>query len=457
MKPVSENIENTRASLTDGPVGMWRAAAASASLSVLFLVVYGFCGWYTAQRAATVGTWRYDWERHIPFLPWFIVPYMSIDLFFVAAPFLCATRRELRTLSGRIATAIVIAGVCFLVAPLKLAVDRPHVEGWLGAIFNPFVAMDKPFNLCPSLHIALRTILAEFYVRHARGAWRTASHVWFSLIGFSTLFTYQHHVIDIIGGFILAVLCFYLVAEPNVGAAFAPNRRVGAFYLIGGTALAAAGYFLGGWWRWLWWPAAAMLIVVAGYFALASSIYRKRDGTLPLAARILMFPVLAGQRLSLRHYRRQCRAWDEAAPGVWIGRCLNDAEAREAVDRGVKSVLDLTCEFTEAAPFRACRYRNLPILDLTAPTPAQLREAVEFISRHVADGPVYVHCKIGYSRSAAVVGAYLMHAGLTTSADDAVAHLRSVRPSIVVRPEAVATLREFERSHTRKKKEVASS
>ena len=29
--------------------------------------------------------------------------------------------------------------------------------------------MDKPYNLCPSLHIALRTILAVTYARHTRG------------------------------------------------------------------------------------------------------------------------------------------------------------------------------------------------------------------------------------------------------------------------------------------------
>ena len=63
-----------------------KATAVSAGLSLLFLVVYGGCNWITAQRS-DVGLLNFEWERHIPFVPLLIVPYLSIDLFFVAAPF----------------------------------------------------------------------------------------------------------------------------------------------------------------------------------------------------------------------------------------------------------------------------------------------------------------------------------------------------------------------------------
>jgi membrane-associated phospholipid phosphatase len=67
--------------------------------------------------------------------------------------------------------------------------------------------------LFPSLHIAFRTILAALYAKHTKGVIRLASHVWFILIGFSTLLTYQHHFVDIVGGFVLAAICFYLFRE----------------------------------------------------------------------------------------------------------------------------------------------------------------------------------------------------------------------------------------------------
>src|SRR4029077_9277351 len=110
-------------------------------------------------------------------------------------------------------------------------------------------------------------------------------------------------------------------------------------------------------------------------------IFRKTGGRLPWSARFALAPILLGHCLSLVYYRRQCRPWDQAAPGVLIGRILTDAEAAEAVKQGVTAVLDLTAEFSEATPFFARRYHNLPLLDLTAPTPDQLREAVAFIGK----------------------------------------------------------------------------
>ena len=185
---------------------LWRAAGTSLALSVLFLIVYNACNYVTSLRT-DVGTWFYEWERHIPFVPLFTIPYMSIDLFFVAAPFLCRAREEQRLYSRRTALAILLGGCFFLLIPLRLAVERPVVTGWLGAIFNPFCQIDKPHNLVPSLHIALRTILADLYGRHTRGFVRGLSHVWFSLVGFSTLLVHQHHVVDVIGGFLLAGFC----------------------------------------------------------------------------------------------------------------------------------------------------------------------------------------------------------------------------------------------------------
>jgi protein phosphatase len=207
-------------------------------------------------------------------------------------------------------------------------------------------------------------------------------------------------------------------------------------------ALAVAVWPLG---IFLLWPAAALGLVAAAYFGVGPGVFRKVGGRLPLSTRFVLAPVLFGHYVSLVYYRRQCRAWDEVAPGLLIGRVLTNAEAAAAIKQGVTAVLDLTGEFSEAAPFLALTYRNLPILDLTRPTPEQLREAATFVAEHAATGIVYVHCKIGYSRCAAMAGAYLLASDEATTVEQVLTRLRAARPSIVIRPEAVDALRLFAR------------
>ena len=183
--------------------------------------------------------------------------------------------------------------------------------------------------------------------------------------------------------------------------------------------------------------------MAAAYFGAGPVIFRKENGRLHWSARLVLAPCLLGQWLSVLYYRRQCRPWDKVTPEVWIGRVLNDREAAEARRLGVTAVLDLSAEFSETKPFRALVYHNIPILDLTAPSIEQLREMATIIDEESRKGIVYVHCKIGYSRTAGAAAAYLLRTGRAASVNEAIEVLRQVRPSIVVRPEVHLALSEF--------------
>jgi protein-tyrosine phosphatase/membrane-associated phospholipid phosphatase len=420
-----------------------KALVASIGLSVLFLTVYGGCNWITARRA-NVGTLYFEWERAIPFVPFFILPYMSIDLFFVVAPFLCRSDRELSVLAKRIATAIIVAGICFICFPFRFAFTRPHVDGWVGALFDWFRGMDAPYNLLPSLHAAFTLILCDIYFRRTRGFIRLAIMIWFVLIGLSPVLTYQHHLIDIVGGFALAGYCFYAFRERTPSLPVIANRRIGSYYAAGAAVVLVLAAILWPWGVLLLWPAIALGIVAVGYFKAGPIVFHKTEGKLPWSARFVLAPYLFGQYLSLLYYRGQCRAWDKVTPEIWIGAKLDSRAAKKALSSGVVSVLDLSAEFSEAKPFREINYRNIPVLDLTAPTQAQLVEMSEFIGNHSRNGAVYVHCKIGYSRSAAAVAAHLIMSGKAKTSEKAFAMIRRVRPSVVTRPEVLSALSEFE-------------
>jgi len=429
-----ENLERRSARTTQ--------LAVSVGLSLLFLILYPLCNWLAAQRAY-VPTLFFAWERAIPFVPLMIAPYMSLDLLFVAAPFLCRNNRELAALSKQIVTALLVAGVCFLLFPLRFAFERPPLSGWLGDFFAWFCGLDRPFNLLPSLHIAFCTILGEFYARHTRGALRHAFVVWFVLIAFSAVLTFQHHIMDVVGGFALGAYCLYFVPESNARVPYVANRRVGFYYSIGAVAAGSLVILSWPWGALLLWLFNAFSTMTAAYFWAGPAVFRKRDGRLPWTTWWALGPVLFGHEISRLYYRRQGRPWDRLTPSVWIGGVLSRREAISCVREGVTAVLDLTAEFSEPSPFRALTYKNIPILDLTAPTTTRLQEMVSFIERESAAGIVYVHCKIGYSRTAAVAAAYMLFSRASASASEAIDHIRRVRPCVVIRPEVLTALREF--------------
>ncbi len=87
-------------------------------MGIVFFLFYGVANYYAAQSAPHPSVY-FEWEKGIPFVPVFIVPYMSSDLMFVAAFLLPYTRLELRVLAARVLFIIVAAVVVFTLFPLQ--------------------------------------------------------------------------------------------------------------------------------------------------------------------------------------------------------------------------------------------------------------------------------------------------------------------------------------------------
>jgi membrane-associated phospholipid phosphatase len=418
----------------------WAAAAATAALtSLVFVVVYNICNRLTGIRPDT-GVWAFDWERNWPLITAMIVPYWSLDLFYVVAPFLCRTREELAVHRRRILFATVAAGICFLAIPLRFAFPRPHVEGMFAPWFSALYGFDLPHNLFPSLHITLRTLLTVLYLRMSHRSLRWLVHLWFSAIGFSTLFTWQHHLVDVLGGFWLAAITLQLFPFDETPERHPASPRLVLYYGLAALLCSQLARLSWPWTFILVWPAFSCAVAALGYAGLGHRIYGKKNGQLTWLTRILLAPLLAGQWLSWRHYRRQSPRWNAITPGVWIGALPTPEDARDAIQAGVTAVLDLTVEFSEDPAFRNLRYHHIPVLDLTAPSPAQLARCAEIIQEESQSGIIFIHCKAGYSRSAAAAGAWLLTTGRADGVEAVVRQLTATRPGIVIRPEVRAAL-----------------
>lgn len=89
-------------------------------------------------------------------------------------------------------------------------------------------------------------------------------------------------------------------------------------------------------------------------------------------------------------------------------------------------------------------YTHIPIVDMTAPSPTQLFDALDAIDlAHAEDRVVVVHCLAGQGRTGTVLAAWLIRQGAST--DDAIAELRAACPQAVENDAQLACLRAFER------------
>ncbi|WP_420984141.1 phosphatase PAP2 family protein, partial [Burkholderia contaminans] len=206
-----------------------------AVMGAVFFSTYGFANWLAARRAG-VPTFAFGWEHAIPFVPWTIVPYWSIDLLYALSFFFWTRRADLLDHVKRLLTVQLISVACFIAWPLRFGFERPDAGGVAGALFTLLMGFDKPFNQAPSLHIGLLVVLWAVYAKHLRGTLaRVVLHLWFAAIGVSVLTTYQHHAIDVPTGAAVGCLALFLFplrdaagrlpgADASPGAAAARSR-----------------------------------------------------------------------------------------------------------------------------------------------------------------------------------------------------------------------------------------
>lgn len=416
-----------------------------AFLGPFFFASYGFANWL-ASRRVDIGAVAFAWERAIPFVPWTIVPYWSIDLLYTISLFVCTTRRELDRHAQRLLFAQIVSIVFFIAFPLKFSFDRPHVEGVFGTLFAALGSFDKPFNQAPSLHIGLLVVIWVCLGHHVADRWRWLVHVWMALIGVSILTTYQHHFIDLPTGLAVGFAALWALPDqdrsPLRGMSLTTDRRRRRLALLyaAGASSCAAFAFLGSGWLWMFWPALAFGLVALTYVAIGPRGFQKAaNGRLSIGARGLLGPYLALARLNSRVWTRRHPDAAEVIDGVSIGRIPTAGDLSRS---NYAAIVDLSAELSCGDPGKRL-YRLVAVLDLTVPSAQDLRDAANAIEMARQSGPILVCCALGYSRSAAAVVAWLLATHRAGSVDEAMSMVRKARPSIVLKSEHCAALEVF--------------
>jgi membrane-associated phospholipid phosphatase len=183
-----------------------------------FQFVYFGSDYITAHRKYRVPI-HFNWELGIPLIPEMILFYMSIYGLFLIAPFILRTKQEIRQLVFAHVLSILIAGICFFLFPAELAFS-PSQSG-SGIISSVFLFADRinlDHNLLPSLHVTLSLICVILLTKAANFLWKSILWIWGFGISISTVLTHQHHILDVITGFVLAFAAVKFVSIQQVSA-----------------------------------------------------------------------------------------------------------------------------------------------------------------------------------------------------------------------------------------------
>ena len=98
-----------------------------------------------------------------------------------------------------------------MVFPLRFVPPDDLPAGVLHWLYHMLWAIDLPRNMLPSLHVAVTLVVWAEYIRQLKGYPRYAVHAAFTVIVLSTLLTRQHHVPDVLAGFVLGLASLFAV------------------------------------------------------------------------------------------------------------------------------------------------------------------------------------------------------------------------------------------------------
>ncbi len=198
-----------------------------ARLPLLLVVVWNQSVYYGA-RLLTMNRYHYnielDIDRAIPFLPWTVSIYFLCYLFWAANYIICA-RQDKETAYRFMCADCLAKGICFVCFLLLPTTNiRPIVEGntiW-DELMRFLYASDSADNLFPSIHC----LVSWFCYIGIRGKqniplwYRGFSFAAAIAVFFSTLATRQHVMVDVIGGVILAEVCYWITGHTGITKAY---------------------------------------------------------------------------------------------------------------------------------------------------------------------------------------------------------------------------------------------
>ncbi|MBU6351349.1 MAG: phosphatase PAP2 family protein [Chloroflexi bacterium] len=166
---------------------------------------------FTARRTRHFTT-RHRLDDLIPFLPIFALPYFSAYVLGNGAYlFLREDANFTRILLGYLLIYL-LSNISYLLLPTRVERREQLTPDTASThILARFQHLSKPFNNFPSMHVSYCLFSALVVATYADNEWGGVLLVWAGVVALSTLFTKQHHLLDVAAGALLATLAYWVV------------------------------------------------------------------------------------------------------------------------------------------------------------------------------------------------------------------------------------------------------
>lgn len=197
-------------------------------LSLLGLAGYHSTLLFSEERGVTAWDPTSLWDATVPPMPWSILVYLTLYLYF-PLPILLSERnqrgrRELALLGQGMILLFLISYAFFVFMPAEVGVRTqmeqlvPSMHPRLASLFEIVYFFDRPWNSWPSLHVS-ESLLIVLFVRRwlniradefpRRRLWVAGLWIAWVSLSFSILTTKQHFIWDLVTGGLLGALIWW--------------------------------------------------------------------------------------------------------------------------------------------------------------------------------------------------------------------------------------------------------
>ena len=198
---------------------------------------------------------------------------------------------------------------------------------------------------------------------------------------------------------------------------------------------------------WLIYPAISLLIVAHSYSLVRPHFFQKQaDGNMTIASKMLIAPYLIfawlNSRIWTRKHPEDSLVIENEQQKIYLGRIPNAQHAQQ-----YQAIFDCVAELPIDTHAEYQQYLSLDLIPLQA---NQLQSAVQQLNlllenvRSHQNASILICCALGYSRSSAVLVAWLLEQQHVENVDEAVAIIRKARPWVILKEPQIQELNVYQ-------------